>query len=366
MKKHKDVTMQHVANLANVSIATVSRVLNHPNQTSTAIQRKVLSAIETLNYDTVSLIKSHHNSSPNKKILVIDNQYLSRGMINKGIEDMAKAEGYKLFYLRFLFFSEQEIKQIITYTVNHQIDGILIINDSPYLEKLEQYYQALPPIILLNYYSRVLSCLYFDHLMIAFEATDYFIQRGHKKIACLFGLPDKQCTLQLIQGYQQALKRYAIKENPDYLKLNCIDYQSAKQQLRQLMQLPVPPTAIFCQNTAYLNYNDEHVFPAFDNTNLLTYTDENSIIKGLLFQTKKLRYQIPTDLSFITMANHPGHEMMPHNAITHIHIPMYQMGQRAFSLLLSQIDKQSKQYQSIIINSTIIDRHSVAIKNMTT
>lgn len=356
--------MQNVATLAKVSIATVSRVLNHPGQTSAPMQRKVLAAIESLNYDTASLIKSYHATSPNKKILVIDNQYLSRGMINKGIEDTAKREGYRLFYLRFLFFSEQEIKQLIVYTINHQIDGIIIINDSPYLAKLEEYAQGLPPIVLLNHYSRRLSCLYFDHLTIAFEATDYLLKQGHTKIACLTGLEDKQCTLQLLEGHQLALKRYAIKAKPDYLKMNCIHHGSARQHLMRLLQLPVPPSAIFCQNTGYLNYDDEHHFSSSDEINALTYIDEDSILKGLLYQAKKIRCQIPSDLSFITTTSHPCLEMSTYNTITHIYTPMYQMGQQGFRQLLSQITKQNQQYQSIIVNSRLIERHSVARKNM--
>lgn len=363
MTKNKHVTMQHVAQLARVSVATVSRVINHRAQTSPQMQRKVFAAIEKLNYDTTARIKCDYPSLPNKKILVIDNQFLSRGLINKGIEDTAKKEGYKLFYLRFLFFTEDEIQQIITCILNHHIDGILIINDSPYLTKLAHYQNTLPPIVLLNHYSRAMSCLYFDHLTIAFEATEYLLRRGHTHIACLVGLPNKRCTDQLIEGYQLACKRHSVLPQSEYIRINCIHGESAKQQLGRLLQLPIPPTAIFCHGSVSLNYTDEECFSAFPDTNVTAYLDENSLLKTLLWQAKKRRCQIPGDLSIITTTGQPCHEMAPHHTVTHIHMPMYQMGQHGFQNLINRIAQQNKQYQSIIMNSRLIERHSVYTKN---
>ncbi|MCO6523645.1 MAG: LacI family DNA-binding transcriptional regulator [Candidatus Schmidhempelia sp.] len=363
MKKIKTVTMQDIAKHAKVSVATVSRVLNTPSKTSIFTRNKVDKAIAELDYDTKALIKPYDMVHHSKKILVIDNQYLARGMINRGIEHKAYELGYKLLYLRFLFFTQEEIQQIITYTIHHQIEGIILINDCPYLEQFEQYREALPPVILLNHYSRYFSCVYFDHLSIAYQATDYLIKQGHKHIACLIGLPEKQSTHYLVEGYQLALKHASINQNSAYLHYQCVDFYSAQSLFKSLSQQPIMPTAIFCYDNCCLNYHDQYQMSSYQNNDTPTYTDENSIINGLLSQAKKQRYMIPQQLSLIATLPQINHQTIIEPQVTYMYKPMYQMGQQGLLLLLSLIKKQTKQYQSIIINNDMIIRHSVANKN---
>ncbi|WP_392566478.1 LacI family DNA-binding transcriptional regulator [Utexia brackfieldae] len=366
MKKYKSVTMQDIANRANVSVATVSRVINTPAKTSPQLQFKVHQAIEQLNYNTSELIKPYQTHYQNKKILLIDNQYFPHSMVNRGIEDTAQKQGYKIIYLRFLYFSPQDIQQIINYTVHHQIEGILIINDSPYLSQLEQYSAALPPIVLLNHYSRTLSCVYFDHMAIAYQATNYLLEQGHRHIACLFGLKDKQSTVYMTQGYQQALQRKALPLNTHYLQYNATHFHATQALFSLLLKQPIPPTAIFCDDNRSLSYHDLIDIQTHQVQPESGFIDEHTIINGIMTQAKKLKCQLPQQVSIITVNAHSQSQMPTEPLMTHIYKPMYKMGCEGFMMLISKTAKiqQHACYQSLVMPTELVIRHSVINKNL--
>lgn len=364
MKNNKSVTLQQVAKLAEVSVATVSRVINHPEQTSAHIKQKVFCAIEELKYNTTARSKAYLKTSLKKRILIIDNQVLPRDLVNKGLEDAAQRAKYQLFYLRFLFFTNDEIEQIITSVIHYHIDGIIIINDAPYLNKLKQYQQELPPILLLNHYSQHLSCLYFDHLTVGFEATQYLLERGHTRIACFIGLSNKKCMQQLLKGYQLACNRYSVSINNDYIKTDCVHSESIKNAVTRLLKLPNPPSALFCHNSISLSYLSDEILPPTSEEECMAYIDENILVKTILWYARKKHYHIPRDLSLITTTSQPSNDIAPNHTITHIQMPMYKMGQKGFHILISKINCQNKQYQSVLIDSTLVERHSVIAKNL--
>lgn len=362
IKKRKLITMFDVANQANVSVATVSRVINTPHLASYRAQIKVNSAIERLNYDTTVLIKPYQSSTTHKKILVIDNQLISRSLINSGIENMAKSQGYKLLYLRFLYFTQLEIQQIISYTINHQVDGIIFINNSPYLDEIQKFTLALPPMVVLNHFSLQLPCVYFDHLTIAFNATEYLLQQGHSKIACLTGTPDKQSSLYTQQGYTKALQRANITLNANYMIPACFDFATGSGVLKNLMSHTQPPTALICSDNHCLNYSDEELFSPERLQTL--HSSENSPIHGIIAQSTKMNIAIPNKLSIIYMAHTAQTKNPPLSLLTHVNKPFYTMGQQGFSLLMQHIARTKPIPKSQLIEAELIVRHSVQHKNL--
>lgn len=352
------VTLTQIAEQAGVSVTSVSRVVHQPDLTSRDTQEKVYQAINILGFNAAVL--KHYGQLPhNKKILIIDNQLISDSLINQGIESQAKELGYKLLYLRFFYFSNQEIQQIINYTINYKLDGILILNDAPYLSSLQQYQHALPPIVLVNQFSLAFPCVYFDYLSNAYQATQYLTDRGHKQIAILLGHRDKRETQYVTQGYQQALKRANIVLSEGYIADSCISYSTCHKAVKRLMQLPAPPTAIICCDHIYLNYSDRETLlidEKFDRT-----LSGDSAICGVIDQCRAMNIDIPGQLSLLQFIHHEGHKQYsPLNHLCAVHKPLFQMGESAISLL---INLQSPVYQDNerwLIDIEIINRHSIS------
>lgn len=360
MPKSK-ITLTKIAKQAGVSVTSVSRVVHTPHLTSRETQQKVHKAIGLLGFNA-TVFKPYSQHSSSKKILIIDNQLITDSLINRGIEYQAKELGYKLLYLRFFYFSEQEIQQIISYTINHQVDGILIINDSLYLSSLQQYRHALPPIVMVNHFSLPFPCVYFDHLSNTYQATQYLTEKGHKKIAILLGDINKSETQHIKQGYQQALSRANIALSEHYLAYDSINYSASHKSLKRLMQLPFPPTAIICCDHLNLSYIDREKLLLDDKFDEAISAD--SAICGVIDQCRLMNINIPADLSLLQFIHHKGHKHYSSlNHICAIHKPLFEMGQKSMSLLLNLQQSNTRDDNKLLIETEMINRHSTATLN---
>lgn len=356
MPKQK-TTLSVIAQKTGLSIASVSRVIHTPHLTSRRTQHRVYQAIAELDFDTKSIVKRSVSDYKSKKILVIDNQLIVNTLINNGIESKAKENGYKLLYLRFLYFSEQEIQQIISYTINHHLDGILIINDSPYLNRLFEFQHALPPIVLVNQFSLTKPCVYFDHLSIAYQATQHLIELGHKRIAILLGEPDKIEVHHLQNGYQQALQRANIQSKSDYVAYRCVGYSASRQLIKNMMRLAIPPTAIICVDHLYLNSLDRDMIP-IDNTFNHIITAESSIC-GVIDQCREMNIDILSELTLLQFTHYKQHKQYhPLNDITSMYKPLFSMGEEAMILLISLLNRRNHPQVAKLIEGELIMRHS--------
>jgi len=355
------VTLTEIAKHAGVSITSVSRVVHTPHLTSRNTQERVNQAIEELGFNA-SILKPYNQFSPSQKILIIDNQLITDSLINKGIESKAKELGYKLLYLRFFYFSEQEIQQIISYTIDYHVDGILVINDAPYLRALKQYQHALPPIILVNQFSLAFSCVYFDHLSNAYQATKYLIEQGHKRIAILLGDSNREETNYLKQGYQQALIRVNIGISQDYIAHHCFNYSASYKAIKKLMTSTFPPTAIICCDHINLSYADRENF-LFDDKFDQAISAESAIC-GVIDQCLAMNIDIPSHLSLLQFIHHKGHKQYsPLNHICAMYRPLFDMGEKAVLQLVALFSSTFATRNSSIIDVELVIRHSTSKNN---
>ena len=352
---NKKITFKEIAQAAGLSVASVSRAIHKPHLTSSKTQERVNLAIKQLNYHTKNAFKAPTERNQSKKLLVIDNQLFSNSLINKGIDSKAKQLGYKLLYLRFLHFSEHEIQQMISYTINHRVDGILLINDSPYLDQLLPFSHALPPIVLVNNFSVEFPCVYFDHLSLAYQATEHLLSIGHKKIGIVLSNSNKLSNFYLEQGYLQALSRYDVLVDKRYIIHNCGRYRQAKSAIKQLFNQPNPPSALVCTDNLCLNYMDED--KSFSSA---TITSSNEMIYGVLNQCRDLRLNLPKQLSVLYFSHHKTN--MLHHELNHfstLYKPLFLMGEQSVELLLTILQPNDYAEKFKLIEGELIVRHSI-------
>ncbi len=360
MSKRK-ITLKAIAQRAGLSIASVSRVIHTPHLTHRDTQSRINQAISELNFDAKELFKNYHAVNQSNTILVIDNQLIPNSLINHGIEYKAKMEGYKLLYLRFIYFNENEIQQIISYTINHHLDGILIINDSPYLKRLLQFQHALPPIVLINQFSMSLPCIYFDHLSIGYQATEYLLSLGHRNIAILLAEEERNEVYQLFNGYQQALARANIMVNDKLIAYQSVSYSACKTALRTMMSSTQPPSAIICTDCLSLNFLDRE---QQSNSSSGYSISTESAICGVIDQCRAMKINIPERLSLLQFVHDNSHKpYQPLNHITAIYKPLFEMGEQAMLLLVSMLNCDQPIRLAKMIECELIIRHSTTKLN---
>jgi len=322
-----------IARKAKVSIATVSRVLRTPNLTAPQTQLLVYQAMKALNVDISKNLKDYQLVHQSNKILIIDNQLISKSLINFGIEQVLHETGFQWFYWQFSYHAKNDIYHLIQYIKQNCFIGIIIINQAPYFSQLYNYKKSLPPIIFVNHFKNNFSCVHFDHLTIGFQTTQHLIDQGHNKIA-IFVNSDKNANSSLfLQGYQQALQRINMPIDTDYIIQGCLTYEHGREAVRSLLQSNKPPSAIIFEDLSSLSCFD------CDSYHAQNYLSSYRSLFGALHQAKESQSQLlhPLAITYISYSNDLQYNEL--DRLSRVNKPLYQMGCKS-AQLLCQILKQ--------------------------
>ncbi|WP_158092469.1 MULTISPECIES: LacI family DNA-binding transcriptional regulator [unclassified Gilliamella] len=341
-----------IAKKAKVSIATVSRVLRTPNLTSTKTQLLVYQAMKALNVDLSKNLKDYQLVHQSNKILIIDNQLISKSLINFGIEQVLYEAGFQWFYWQFSYHVKNDIYHLIQYIKQNCFIGIIIINQAPYFNHLNNYKKSLPPIIFVNHFKNNFSCIHFDHMTIGFQTTKHLIDQGHNKIA-IFVNSDKNANSSLfLQGYQQALNRINIQIDTDYIIQGCLTYEHGRDAVKTLLQSNKPPTALIFEDLSSLSCFDSN------NNYAQNYLSSYRSLFGALHQAKESQSQQlhPLSITYISYSNDLQYNEL--DRLSRVNKPLYQMGCKSAQLLCDIL----KQDITSISQCHIIDTEMFFIK----
>lgn len=346
----KKITLSSIAKLSGLSIASVSRVIHSPHLTTLKTQNRVYEAMKKLEFDLQFHLKNYSAEINSKKILVIDNQLVCHNLIHQGINEAIKNTGYQLIFFRLHFFDDTTFQKIIQHVLSHQIAGVLIINDAPYLTEIDKYLHSLPPTLLLNQFKVKLPCSYFDHLSMGFSATQHLIKNGHQKILLLLTDENNSANRQIIMGYNQALQRAGLPFSDNLIFYRSNHYEYLKKQLADHLMESTKTSAVICADCSDLNYlENKH------------HEDLSAEIIDNFFAIIESKYIDPLKLFSIVFITHKKkHLNNPRlNFITSIYKPFYKMGFEGTQQLLKKIESPNHKIQSILIDQEWNERSSV-------
>lgn len=341
-----------IAKKAKVSIATVSRVLRTPNLTSTKTQLLVYQAMKALNVDLSKNLKDYQLVHQSNKILIIDNQLISKSLINFGIEQVLYEAGFQWFYWQFSYHVKNDIYHLIQYIKQNCFIGIIIINQAPYFNHLNNYKKSLPPIIFVNHFKNNFSCIHFDHMTIGFQTTKHLIDQGHNKIAIFVNSYKNANSSLFLQGYQQALNRINIQIDTDYIIQGCLTYEHGRDAVKTLLQSNKPPTALIFEDLSSLSCFDSN------NNYAQNYLSSYRSLFGALHQAKESQSQQlhPFSITYISYSNDLQYNEL--DRLSRVNKPLYQMGCKSAQLLCDIL----KQDITSISQCHIIDTEMFFIK----
>jgi LacI family transcriptional regulator len=218
MKKSK-VTIYEVAGKANVSLATVSRVLNYPEKVKTATRERVMGVINELGYRPNAIARGlASRKSTFIGIVVPDFSRASVAEAVNGIALLANQYGYQIL----VFPAEGEdrsSKDVWADVVASQVDGVLYLNDLVTDKDVEYMKTMSVPIVIVNVLleeENSMPTVNIDYERAAYEITKKLIARGRKQI--MLAQTRRQYSMNNAKemGYLRALKEAAI--NPIILR----------------------------------------------------------------------------------------------------------------------------------------------------
>ena len=344
MKKNK-ISIRDIARECNVSVATVSRVLNNSDAVKEETRKLVQSVIERYNYRPNELARGLYTQRTRSIGVIlpeITNHFFAKVFLE--IEKAAIDYGQTVFLCNTL--SDNALQDFYTLRLSEkQVDGLILlggrVNETKtnvqYIKLLKNTIYPTPVVIingkLENYYDNCAS-VSSDEYEAMFQAVAYLTGLGHRNIGFLGGMRGIMSTDIKLKALEKAKSLYDYTINDEWVKLSNYTYKGGVDAMLELLKEKELPTAI-------ISINDE-VAAGVVNT---------CIMKG---------YRVPVDFSVLGFDNSSISTItMP--KITTLSHPYEELGSIAVEFLNNMInDRPLKDVTNISLKMSIVERESCA------
>ena len=333
-------SIKEVAQLAGVSIATVSRCINKPEKVAKGTRLKVQEAIVETGYSPNTLAQSFRRGRTNLVMVVlpsVGDPFFTAVM--RGIRAAAKTKGYSVL-IEETQFNTMTANEIGAMLVSSQTDGIILLASmSPFGTEIlsAKSRRRLPIVVGCEKVSSELADLpsvHIDNVAAAKEATNYLISQGHERIGMICGQETSLLTKDRELGYQAAMKEATLPIHVGWVAAGQLSISGARQATRELLNHNQPPTAIFCAN------------------------DEMAI--GCLHEVKTAGLNVPDDISVMGFDD-IRYAAVSDPPLTTIGQPAEEIGERAMYRLCRRIEEGSgTSDKPEIVPHKLVIRQSVA------
>ena len=335
MKIHR-ITIKDVARELKVSISTVSRALaDHPD-ISPRTKQLVRDFVEKIRYKPNAIALSLRNQRT-KIIGVIVPEIVHHffSEVISGIDEAAVKSGYNVMFFQSNERYEREIMNIRSIMAS-RADGVLIsfAKDTGNFNHIRQLLDDKIPVVL---FDRATDEIETDKVIVddfegAFNAVEYLIKTGCRRIAHYAGPQHLQTHYLRKRGYISALEKNGLPLDDDLILISD-SYESALEVTRTLMQKPNPPDAIFAVN------------------------DMTAV--GTLNTLKAMGFRIPEDVSVVGFTNGLV-STVTDPLITTVSQHGFEIGQKATEILIRRIHEEGKSFNPVtqIIKTELVIRDS--------
>ncbi|MBD1381453.1 LacI family DNA-binding transcriptional regulator [Bacillus sp. IB182487] len=325
-------TIKDVAKKANVSIATVSRIVNNQTGYSEKTKKKVLQAIEELGYHPNAIARGLINKRTHTiGVLFPELSSMLVTDILNGVENAAHEAGSSVIVCH----TKSKTMNYLRLLNEKRIDGIIFTSEILTNEYYEYIKKMNVPLVLLatESYAHPVPYVKVSDTHAAYSATQYLIKHGHNQIGMISGNKnDKVAGYLRITGFKNALNDYNIPFTEDQIAYcKGFRYQDGIDGLEMLIKKSPNLTAVFAAS------------------------DEMAI--GAIFKAYKLGIKVPEELSIIGYDNLKMAAMsIP--PLTSVAQPLYEMGEMAVKMIFNMLEN-NQAVESRIMPHQIVDRESV-------
>ncbi|HZG15806.1 MAG TPA: LacI family DNA-binding transcriptional regulator [Candidatus Bathyarchaeia archaeon] len=274
------MNIKKVADIAGVSIATVSNVIRGKQVVKEATRQRVLKVIEELNYTPNAVaqsLKARKTDTIGVLISDISNPFFST--IIRGIEDAAKESGYNVILCNTDedYLKEQEYLDVL---IRKQIDG-LIFSPTGRKEAEESLKKLVLPTVFIDRIPDYLDgfLVTSDNETSSYQAIKHLISQRYEKIGIIVGSLSISTTKERLNGYLKCLREHHIPVKEEYIVAGHSRINGGKSAMEQLLKLSNPPEAVFVTNSLMtlgaLDYLKTQKICYPDDVALIGYQDQD-------------------------------------------------------------------------------------------
>lgn len=334
----KRPTMKDVAELARVSQTTVSFVVNDTPGAGISQETKdrVEAVITKLGYRPNELAQNLRTQRSGLLGFITDEIAITpfAGKIFEGAQDIAWEHG-KILLLANTKNDRWITNAAIEKLLKRQVEGIIYATMFHRPVQLPKTLSEVPTVLLDCYCEdRSFPSVVPEEVKGGRTATQFLLEKGHRRIGFINSVHDIPATRGRLQGYKQALANFDVPFDSSLVRDDVEKSEGGYNQTLALMQLPDPPTAIFC-------FNDRMAMGTYD-------------------AIRKLDLSIPEDVAVIGFDNQEIIAAHLYPPLTTIELPHYSMGEWAATKLINLIeDRDSDRFTQHKLECPLVERKSV-------
>jgi len=328
--------IREVAKQAGVSVATVSRVLNHPESVSPATMELVLATMEKMQYTPNGFARSLAlNRSSTIALLIPNILNPLYPQIAKGVEDVAHRKGYNILLCNTEENEEKE-RDYLDMLIEKRVGGFILAGSQLKNKDLQKIKNQNIPFVMVgrNREDIDANMVFTDYYMGAYQVTQHLIDVGYSKIAHITGSLNQVENLEKRRGYEKALQEAGISLQSEYVVEGNNEIESGYLGAKKLLKSREVPQAIFAAN--------------------------DLMAIGAIDAIKSSGLNVPKDVAIvgfddITMA------ALIEPKLTTISQPVYKMGLIAARLLFESIENEKQEdgfQQKIFLQPKLMVRKS--------
>ncbi len=241
--------MRDVAQLAGVSIQTVSAVVNNKPDITQETRTRVLAAVEQLKYQPYSIARSLRTRQTRTIALVVSN---IASVAIATMASAAEAHAHSFGYSLTLYNTHNDVERETSYfntAVQQWVDGVVFIPARGRLGRLDILQAAGIPAVAIDRIPDAYSgpAVMLDNLKAGRLAGEHLLDLGHRYIAHIGGPMDIRLARERFVGFQQALEARGLASGSCVME-EAFTCQSGYLAMQQLLTYQPQPTAIFAAN----------------------------------------------------------------------------------------------------------------------
>jgi len=329
-------SMKQIARLADVSLGTVSHVINNSAKVREPLRRRVLEAVELLSYQPSQLARGLRRDKTNIIGMIIPditNPFFPA--VVRGAEDAAYDSGYRLLLCNADNNQLKEIsyiKELRTYLPA----GIIVIPSN--LNDVTMQDVKLTGKSVVVCLDRIPRDWKGDAVTIdnedgAMQATQHLIRLGHVRIATVTGPLSLTNATDRRTGFRRALREANIQIPAEYEQESSFNREGGHSAALKLLRMQPRPTAIFAQN--------------------------DLMAMGVMVAIRELGLQCPRDISLFGFDGLEVMELMD-PPLSSVLQPGYQLGAMGVELLVGRVNDPARPFSHHVLPTELLVRASAA------
>ncbi len=333
----RKIKLIDVADAAGVSKSTVSQYLNGRFEyMSKDTKDRVQRAVDDLNYVPNNIARSLKTDTTRTIGVIVRDvagSYTSQAI--RGMDDYCKNHGYDMIIYNTDFDPAIEDRAIRSLG-QLRVDGMIIASSGLNKELISEDSHRETPVVQfqLEHDDSEKTIILSDYRQAAFDATEYLIQLGHKRICFITQkFKNVRSRLERYQGYEDALGKYDIPVDEHHIQYWQRD-SGLQNSPQSILGSKNAPTAFFAQHLA--------------------------ITVDLLRAMDRAEVRFPEDVSVIGFDEIPMAEFFK-VPITVVKQQPYVIGSRAAELLIDKIRRPDQAATRILVPCTLIERNSCRV-----